>query len=98
MSNDNQFAEAIQQYTENLKNFAPQAPEFKVKKSGFEIRAEVLDMAKQFTQFEYNAKLGNVDTKYKNGEFTATVDYPEVPGVDEVLNTAEKFYSFITKK
>ena len=98
MSNTNDFSRAAEQFAESLKQYTPKAPEFKTSKSGFEIRAEVLDMAKQFTEFEYSAKIGGINTQYKNGELTTKVDYPEVPGADEVLNTAEKFYSFITKK
>lgn len=99
MSNyQDQMVQAANTFAENLKSLVPQAPEFKAKKSGFEIRAEVLGMAKQFTEFEYNAKLGNVDTQCKNGEFITSVNYPEVPGIDQVLKNAERFYSFITKK
>ena len=34
----------------------------------------------------------------ETGEVVTSVSVPEVPGVDKVLENAEKFYDFINKK
>ena len=77
-------------------------PEVKFNKNGYEIRSEVLDMAKQFTEFEYSMKFAGFEQTAKRdqetGEIVNTTTMPEVPGVEQVLENAEKFYNFINKK
>jgi hypothetical protein len=34
----------------------------------------------------------------QTGQIISKVDAPEIPGVDKVLDTAEKFYDFINKR
>lgn len=91
----NQFAEAV-------KAAVPAAPEVKFNKNGYEIRAEVLDMAKSFSEFEFSSKyMGWEQTVERNkdtGQIVNTVNMPSVPSVDTILDTAEKFYNFINKK
>ena len=84
-----QFADAIK----------ASIPQVKVNKNGYEIRTQVLDMAKQYTEFEHSSKFAgweqSVTRDPETGEVVTKVEMPEVPGVDKVLETAEKFYNFI---
>ena len=77
-------------------------PKVTLSKNGYEIRTQVLDMAKAFTEFEYSNKWMGFEVSAKRDEKTGQiinkVDMPEIPGVDQVLETAEKFYNFINKK
>ena len=83
----NQFAE----------QFKTAMPKVNVNRNGYEIRAEVLDMAKQFTEFEYSAKVHGfeVSSRRDGKDLVTNVAMPDVPGVDKVLETAEKFYNFV---
>jgi hypothetical protein len=99
-----QFADMAEQMTKMAEQFKPQLPEVKFNKNGYEIRTQVLDMAKSFTEFEHAQKWMGFETSTKRdpntGQIISKVDMPEIPGVDKVLDTAEKFYDFInnTKK
>ena len=61
-------------------------------------------MAKAWNEFEFSQKwLGWEITQKRDpnsGEVVSKVGMPEIPGVDNVLDTAERFYDFInnTKK
>ena len=99
-----QFADMAEQMTKMAEQLKPQVPEVKFNKNGYEIRTQVLDMAKSFTEFEHSQKWLGFETSTKRdpntGQIISKVDMPEIPGVDKVLDTAEKFYDFInnTKK
>jgi len=99
-----QFADMAEQMQKMAEQFKPQLPEVKFNKNGYEIRTQVLEMAKQFTEFEHSQKWLGFETSTKRdpqtGQIISKVDMPEIPGVDKVLDTAEKFYDFInnTKK
>ena len=75
-------------------------PKMQFNKNGYEIRTEVLDMAKQFTEFEYSNKWNGWEITSKrdpqSGEIVNKVGMPEIPGTKEVLETAEEFYKFVT--
>jgi len=76
-------------------------PEFKVNqnKNGYEIRTEVLAMAKDLVQNEYSMKFHGWEitgTKDQNGQIITTVEMPQFPGLDKVLETAEKMYNFVS--
>jgi hypothetical protein len=75
-------------------------PKVQFNKNGYEIRTEVLDMAKQFTEFEYSQKFVGREISAKRdketGQVVTKVDMPEIPGAKEVLDTAEEFYKFVT--
>jgi hypothetical protein len=75
-------------------------PKVQFNKNGYEIRTEVLDMAKQFTEFEYSNKWNGWEITSKrdpqSGEIVNKVGMPEIPGTKEVLETAEEFYKFVT--
>ena len=77
-----------------MKSFTPQ---FKTNKNGYEIRTKILEMAQNEMWNDYHAKFGAWSTSIaKDGEEIVTkVEMPNVPGVSEVLETAEKFYSFV---
>jgi hypothetical protein len=104
MSFDN-IKKTAEQTAEQMQNAVKEAmPKMSFNKNGYEIRTQVLDMAKQFTEFEYSNKWMGWEVTQKrdpkSGEIVSKVDMPEIPGVDRVLETAEKFYDFInnTKK
>ena len=80
-----------------MKSFTPQ---FKTNKDGYEIRTKILEMAQNEMWNDYHAKFGAWSTSIaKDGEEIAIkVEMPTVPGVSEVLETAEKFYSFVEGK
>lgn len=77
----------------------PSMPEVKFNRNGYEIRTEVLSMAKELVQSEFQSKfygweISNTRDE-KTGQFVTTVGMPEYPGLDKVLETAEKMYAFI---
>ncbi len=97
------FKEGIEKGAEQLAQSVRETlPKVQFNKNGYEIRTQVLDMAKQWSEFEYSQKWLGFETSTKRdrdtGEFVTTVGMPEIPGVDQVLQTAEKFYDFINKK
>ena len=59
-------------------------------------------MAKGFKEFEYSNKwMGWEQTskRYKEtGQLILDVKMPTVPGIDEVLKNAERFYEFVNGK
>ena len=74
-------------------------PEVKFNKNGYEIRADVLALAKDAVMEEYHAKFHGWEISQKRdektGQLVTTVDMPQVPGLDKVLETAEKMYAFV---
>ena len=50
--------------------------------------------------YHYHAKLGAFETSIKKegDEIVNKVTMPEVPGVEAVLDAAEKFYEFVNGK
>ena len=76
----------------------PKAPEVKFNKNGYEIRSEILKMAKDLVAEEYHSKFHGWElsvTKDDKGNITTKVGMPEFPGLDQVLATAEKMYAFV---
>jgi hypothetical protein len=78
---------------------AVKLPEVKFNKNGYEIRTEILGMAKQMAEFEYSSKFAgweqSVQRDEKSGQVVTTVGMPEVPGLDKILETAQKMYDFV---
>jgi len=74
-------------------------PEVKFNKNGYEIRTEILGMAKDLVQTEYTMKFQGWEMSAKrdekNGQIVTTVGMPEFPGLDKVLETAQKMYDFV---
>ena len=77
----------------------PKLPEVKFNKNGYEIRTDILGMAKSLVQDDFHAKFQGWEmTTAKDpstGKLVTTVGMPEFPGLDKVLETAEKMYSFV---
>ena len=75
-------------------------PKMTFNKNGYEIRTKVLEMAQNQMWQDYHAQLGAYETSVKKegDEIVTTVSMPEVPGADEVLAAAEKFYNFVNGK
>jgi hypothetical protein len=78
-------------------------PEFKVNasKNGYEIRSDILDMAKGLITEEYHSKFQGWEMTTakdpKTGKLVTTVGMPEFPGLDKVLEAAEKMYGFVNQ-
>ena len=74
-------------------------PEVKFNKNGYEIRTEILGMAKDLVQTEFHTKFQGWELSAKRdektGQIVSTVAMPEFPGLDKVLETAEKMYQFV---
>jgi len=74
-------------------------PEVKFNKNGYEIRTDILAMAKDLVQAEYTYKWqgweSSVKRDEKTGQIVTSVGMPEFPGLDKVLETAEKMYQFV---
>ena len=75
----------------------PKLPEMKFNKNGYEIRTDVLAMAKELIQqdFHYKYMGWEVTAKKVNDQVVSTVDMPQYPGIEKVLETAEKMYAFV---
>jgi hypothetical protein len=74
-------------------------PEVKFSKNGYEIRTEILEMAKDLVGQEFNYKWQgwevSAERDEKTGQIVNKVNMPEFPGLDKVLETAERMYSFV---
>jgi len=74
-------------------------PEVKFNKNGYEIRTEILDMAKDIVGQEFSYKWQGWEMSAarddKTGQIVTQVGMPEFPGLDKVLETAEKMYAFV---
>jgi hypothetical protein len=77
----------------------PKLPEVKFNKNGYEIRTDILAMAKDLVGQEYAMKFQGWEIQSerdpKTGQIISTVTMPEFPGLDKVLETAEKMYAFV---
>jgi len=84
----------FEQFAEVMKSAIPQV---KTSKNGYEIRTKVLEFAQNNVWQDYHAKWGQFETSVKKDgdEFVTEVTMPEVPGADQVLETAQKFYDFV---
>ena len=74
-------------------------PDVKFNKNGYEIRTDILAMAKDLVQTEYSVKFAGweqtVQRDEKTGQIVSTTTMPEFPGIDKVLEAAEKMYAFV---
>ena len=83
----------------------PKLPEVKFNKNGYEIRADILALAKDAVMEEYHAKFHGWEISAhkdeKTGQIVSSVAVPEFPGMEKIMEAAEKFYGFVnsgTKK
>ena len=79
---------------------AAKLPQVTLNKNGYEIRTELLGMAQHYVENDYHAKWGQFETSIqKEGdELVTKVEMPTVPGVDQIMETAQKFYDFVNQK
>jgi hypothetical protein len=77
----------------------PKLPEVKFNKNGYEIRTDILAMAKDVVMQDYNLKVAGwqltTAKDEKTGQLVSTVAMPEFPGMDKILEAAEKMYAFV---
>ena len=84
----------------NMSNFeTPKLPEVKFNKNGYEIRTDIFGMAKSLVQEDFHAKFQGWEMTAtrdeKTGQIVSKVEMPSYPGLEKVLETAEKMYSFV---
>ena len=79
----------------------PKLPELKVNKNGYEIRTEILKAAQDLVAKEFSYKWQGWEMSAtrddKTGQLVSTVKVPEFPGLDKVLETAERMYAFVNQ-
>ena len=76
----------------------PKLPEVKFNKNGYEIRTDILAMAKDLVAQDFHVKFQGWEMTAERddkGVITTKVGMPEFPGLDKVLETAEKMYAFV---
>jgi hypothetical protein len=82
-----------------MSDFTPKLPEVKFNKNGYEIRSDILAMAKDLVQQDFQVKFAGwemtAQRDEKTGQIVSKVDMPEFPGMDKVLEAAEKMYGFV---
>jgi hypothetical protein len=68
-------------------------------KSAYEIRTDILAMAKDLVGQEFQYKWNNwemtAERDEKTGQVIPTAIAPIFPGLDEILKTADKMYDFV---
>ena len=99
---DSKVAVTYRHYTQEIimSQFeTPKLPEVKFNKNGYEIRTDILDMAKGLVSEEFHAKFQGWEMSTakdpSTGKLVTTVGMPQFPGLDKVLETAEKMYAFV---
>ena len=79
----------------------PKLPEVKFNKNGYEIRSDILTLAKDLVGQEFQYKWAGWDMSAKRdektGQMVGTVNMPEYPGLEKILETAEKMYGFVNQ-
>ena len=77
----------------------PKLPEVKFNKNGYEIRTDILAMAKDVVMQDYQVKFAgwqmSAAKDEKTGQIVTQVGMPEFPGMEKILEAAEKFYGFV---
>jgi hypothetical protein len=82
-----------------MSDLTPKLPEVKFNKNGYEIRTDILAMAKDLVSQDFHVKFQGWEMTAtrdeKTGQIVSKVDMPEFPGLDKVLEAAEKMYAFV---
>jgi len=77
----------------------PKLPEVNFNKNGYTIRTDILAMAKDLAQQEYQVKFAGWEMTAQRdpqtGQLVSTVAMPEFPGLEKILETAAKMYEFV---
>jgi len=91
----NDFQKHFEQFADMMNSSMPTV---KPNKNGYEIRTKVLEFAQNNAWQDYYAKWGQFETSVKkeHDEIVTKVEMPTVPGAEDVLQTAEKFYNFVS--
>jgi uncharacterized protein YacL (UPF0231 family) len=86
------------QFEQFAEMFKAAMPAIKPNKNGYEIRTKVLEFAQGQVWQDYHAKWAGYETTVtKEGDEVVTkVEMTTVPGADAVLETAQKFYDFVS--
>jgi hypothetical protein len=84
--------------TEIAEQVKAMMPTVNFNKNGYEIRAQVLEMAQSQIWNDYHSKWGAFECSisHENNDLVTKVTMPTVPGTEQVLEAAEKFYAFVT--
>ena len=69
-------------------------------KNPFEIRAEMLQMAKDYMDQQYHMNIQLANDLYEQGQKTAeeVKDAYQIYSVEDMMNKAKEMYSFVSKK
>jgi hypothetical protein len=70
--------------------------EVKFNKNGYEIRNDVLAMAKDAVFREYDSTFRAWEISSASGKDQTSM--PQFPGLEKILETAEKMYTFVNAK
>jgi hypothetical protein len=91
----NDMTKQFEQFADMMKSVMPQV---KANKNGYEIRTKVLEFAQGQVWQDYHAKFTGYEMAVtKEGDEVVTkVEMPTVPGAEAVLETAQKFYDFVS--
>jgi hypothetical protein len=91
----NDMTKQFEQFAEMMK---AAMPTIKPNKNGYELRTKVLEFAQNQTWQDFHAKWGQFESSVKKDgdEVVTEVKMPDVPGADAVLETAKKFYEFVS--
>jgi hypothetical protein len=90
------FTKQIADVAEQVKSAMPKVS---FNANGYEIRTKVLEMAKDHEWSDFHAKFHGWEqtiTRDPNtGEVINMVTMPVVPGIEQVVQAAQKFYDFV---
>ena len=78
----------------------PKLPEVKFNKNGYELRTDILAMAKDIAMQDFSLKFQGwelTSERDERGVITTKVGMPEFPGLDKILENAEKMYGFVNQ-
>lgn len=92
----NDVTKQFEQFAEIMKAAVPQ---IKTNANGYEIRTKVLEFAQNQAWNDYHVKWNQFEITAKkdsDGQIVTSVKLPEAPGAETVLETAQKFYDFVS--
>lgn len=79
----------------------PKLPEVKFNKNGYEIRTDILAMAKDIAMNDFQIKFSGwemtAQRDEKTGQIVSSVSMPTFPGIEQILENAEKMYAFVNQ-
>ena len=84
-----------------MNDFTPKLPEVKFNKNGYEIRTDILAMAKDLAMQDFHMKYSGWEVTAqrdeKTGQIINKVEMPTFPGLEQILANAEKMYAFVNQ-